>query len=67
VFRRKSQENVLKAAVRNVCVVFTTMVDIRRGCLVATNQSSHACDTRHTDHLKFSLAMSISHKYYVCI
>jgi hypothetical protein len=30
---------VLKAVDRSTCVVFTTMVDIRCGCLVATNQS----------------------------
>jgi hypothetical protein len=47
--RPKVQENVLKIAIRNICIAFSTMVDIRRVCLVATNQSSHASESRRTD------------------
>jgi hypothetical protein len=39
---------VLKIAIRNICIAFLTMVDIRRDCLVATNQNSHASDSGHT-------------------
>ncbi len=45
--RPKAQENVLRIAIRNICIAFSTMAYIRRGCLVATNQSSPS-DSRHT-------------------
>ena len=35
------QERVLKIAVRAICVGFSTMVDIRHGCISARKQSSH--------------------------
>jgi hypothetical protein len=34
--RPMAQENVLKVAIKNICIAFSTMVDIRCGCLVAT-------------------------------
>jgi hypothetical protein len=40
--RPKAQENVLKIVIRNTCIAFSTMVNTRRDCLVATNQNSHA-------------------------
>jgi ribonuclease HI len=38
----RAQEKVLKLAVRAICVGFSTMVDIRHGCLRATDQSGHS-------------------------
>ena len=35
------QERVLKIAVRAICVGFSTMVDIRHGCISAVKQRSH--------------------------
>ena len=36
----KAQDRVLKLAARAICIGFSTMVDIRHGCLNATTQSS---------------------------
>ena len=33
----KAWENVLNIAIRNICIAFGTMVDIRCGCLITTN------------------------------
>jgi hypothetical protein len=38
----RAQEGVLKLAVRAICMGFSTMVDIRHGCLSATDQSGHS-------------------------
>ena len=46
--------------------MFLTKVDFRRGCLVATNQISHANDSRHTEQIQSRnvyLAQNTSYVY----
>ncbi len=38
----RAQEGVLKLAVRAICIGFSTMVDIRHGCLSTPNQGGHS-------------------------
>jgi hypothetical protein len=47
----QAEERMLRTAIRNTCIAFSTMVNIRRGCLVATDQSAHDSDSRHTRRL----------------
>jgi hypothetical protein len=43
----RAQEKVLLTATRAICIGFSTMVDIRHGCLNATDPSSHPGVNRH--------------------